>query len=169
MQTKKYTQNAALIQWAYLFEDVRPLKTSTCALFWRSAVVTPLKILGPTAICCFFALVIFMLVAHSAAPEWAIDTLPQWMLLDERPSHPTNWVPVYVVGTAAVLVFLVRVSGLWGWFHALCIPVEIEGGLVKRGSCPKCVGTMVESSPDLWICRHCEGRFQPPPVVAEAR
>lgn len=33
-----------LVQWAYLWEDGVPYQTSICPLFWRTVLVTPLKV-----------------------------------------------------------------------------------------------------------------------------
>ena len=56
MIPRQYHQTDALIQWAYFLEDVKPLQTSTCALFWRSVVLTPIKVLGPLLIVTFLGI-----------------------------------------------------------------------------------------------------------------
>lgn len=154
MTPKHYAQHAPLIQWAYLFEEFRPLKTDTCALFWRSAVLTPIKLLLPTVA----ALFVVFLVMQVFAPGW----LPEaWRL---PPPAPRAYVPFpwlfFTILISSVAVFCVVAVGLYRL--GLCQPVEIEGGLVLRGSCPKCTGPMIEIETDApWECRKCHGRFLP--------
>lgn len=169
MTPKRYTQSSPLIQWAYLFEEVRPLQTSTCALFWRATVRTPLLILAPTAVVAIFALVFFMGIAHEVAPEWAHTFT--WFY--ERPHDAREFaeraegdaqawwfastviVPVVVVGIGGYFL------GLWSFLHRLCLPVEIEGGLVEKGSCPgdQCLGRIIVEADGAWRCRKCHGEF----------
>jgi ribosomal protein S27AE len=169
MQTKKYTQGSALIQWAYLFEEVRPMKTSTCAVFWRSVLVTPLKILGPTVIALGVGAMLFSGVASAFFTEWASRTLPSWAFVQPSPvSTPINWWPPVGLFAAYAVVIVGHLLGVWQWLHGFCIPIEIEGGLVKRGSCPECVGTMIEVSERRWECRKCGGAFEPPAAADAA-
>lgn len=161
MTPKHYKPSDLLIQWAYFLEEVKPLHTSTCALFWRSVVLTPIKVLGPVGLVglFLFALTCFLLNA------WAPQYLPAgWT--QPQPSEPLWPPPLWfkvlplVIASGALLSWL----GFFHWLHSLCIPVEIEGGLVRRGSCPKCAYVLIESDGgSAWECRKCHGYFVPPP------
>lgn len=42
-------RNALIIRWAYLWAGGAPYRTSLCRLFWRTVLITPLKLLGCAA------------------------------------------------------------------------------------------------------------------------
>ena len=156
MTPKHYTQNAALIQWAYLFEEFRPLKTDTCALFWRSVVLTPVKLLLP------ILGVLFLLFLTMSA------LLPEWLPVAIRPERRQPGATPSPLPLAIFLLVVACAAAVGGVFVALntlgvCKPVEIEGGLVRKGTCPslRCYGAMVETSETIWTCRRCGGSFTP--------
>jgi hypothetical protein len=168
MTPKRYSQNSPLIQWAYLWEEVRPLQTSTCALFWRSVVLTPAKTLGPALIGGFVVFFVFAVpFLHWLWPE---SVHGAWFFnphhVHGAPRRPFNWSELWPLGVFGVLVFVVwagNASGFWAWFHGLCKPVEIEGGLVRKGGCPAdgCVARLVVEADGVWRCPRCKGQFTP--------
>ena len=162
MTSKKYRQSDALIQWAYFLEDVKPLHTSSCALFWRSVVLTPLKVLGPTVIALFF-LTVFVAATLSLLGLGA--WLPEVLRRPSGPPQPmpteTKWVLGLGFGCILAVVIGARL-GLWAYLYSFCTPVEIEGGLVRKGSCPSCARQLVLVGSDRWNCLSCKGYFVPP-------
>ena len=166
MTPRKYTQSASLIQWAYLFEEVKPLKTSTCALFWRSVLMTPIKILGQLLILAVFLAGVFTIAADAISPTWTHATLP-WAGSEHIEPRPFPWVwLITIIGSVLLVVWGGEKLGLWSWLHSFCLPVEIEGGLVRKGSCPQCASTMFEYEEGDWKCCRCGGYFVPPQSVA---
>ena len=160
MNPRRYQQADWRIQWAYLFEEVRPLQTSTCALFWRSVVLTPLKLLGPLLGGGVVLLIVTASVGNTLFPAY----LPAWMIRPQRPSTPWSDVDTILAVSLCALIFFVVLGewvGLWAYLHAFCLPVEIEGGLVVKGTCPSCPGRLVLIHDGQWECRRCHGHFVP--------
>lgn len=162
MTPKRYTANSLIVRWAYLGNDVRPLQTSSCAIFWRCVVWTPLKVLFPLLV----GLNILTLIVMGAWNTVSYETVPEWMRA-ERPPDGFNWRPMAWFAGVAMAIF--AGAKFAGWASQFCTPVEIEGGLVQRGSCPNCHDVrMVEQLPDangrdgVWMCRTCEGVFYLP-------
>ena len=164
MDPIQYKQDSRLIRWAYLFEEVRPLKTSTCALFWRAAVLSPLKVLGPTLLTAAAVAVLGTVALSFVAPQ----LLPMSMQPSDAPHAPMPREVKYglaiVIALGPIIIFAEKL-GFFTWLHGFCYPVEIEGGLVKRGSCPRlaCTGFMIDRGDGAWECRRCHGTFTPPP------
>lgn len=116
-------RNSKLVRWAYLFESRREytVRTSLCAIFWRSVLFTPLKLfsiglLG--AFCCF----LMFLYGRLWWQHWTVAVLRT----------------LGVIGAAAFLLFMVWVTGshtdlaIYAEKHPL-----IQGALaVKRKICP---------------------------------
>ena len=112
---QQYQESDLLIRWAYLFEELRPLHTSTCELWWRSVVLTPLKLLGPL----FFV--------GSVLTVW---TAFVWTAIESP--NPRDWALLkslgMVLGTiagVAGLVWLGEVIGFWTYLRSFCLPVDI--------------------------------------------
>lgn len=70
MTTQHYSHESRLIRWAYLFEEAVPRQTSTCALFWRRFVMSPIKIVAcAIPICLVAALLVWVTLGWYFWPE----------------------------------------------------------------------------------------------------
>lgn len=174
MTKKQYKPTDPLIQWAYFMEEVKPLQTSTCNLFWRSVVLTPIKVCGPVLLIGFFVTMmacIFLNAIFSHA--WLATWAPVWMIANPRPlSENELRAQRYLIEGLIALIFVGVIGywiGLWKALHALCVPVEIEGGFVKKGLCPYDQGRLILTDSGVWECRTCHGFFTPATEVGEDR
>lgn len=161
MNPKRYTQSSPLIQWAYLFEEFRPLQTSTCALFWRATVLTPFKILCPAIVIGMLLLTVVILpIMRYVAPEW----IPTALQVPPHRNSESDYTGFWILGIGAssiAVLWIGQAIGLWNYLHRFCLPVEIEGGLVKKGVCPSCVGRLILVDETRWECQKCQGHFVP--------
>jgi|ERR1051325_5735250 hypothetical protein len=150
-----------IIQWAFLFEAVHPRQTSTCAIFWRSIILTPIKLIGPVA---GGAAVLWLLLAGLAP-----FALPAAIRPAPLPAHQPDEMDVFFGYLLIAMLIALAVGavghaiGLWKYLHGFCSPVEIEGGLVVKATCPepKCFGRLVLADDGAWRCRKCHGFFVP--------
>ena len=163
MQTQKYTLTDAYIQWAYLFEEHKPLQTNRCALFWRCSVLTPIRVVlvGAAVVVIAGMITTVMLGVFGSITGiwigWAKPVAP----MTDAGRQVFKWAWIVAASVVAVGVFG-HYTGLWDWLHKYCIPVEIQGGLVKKGSCPACASRLVLKDGGEWGCVKCKGYFVPP-------
>ena len=160
MTPQTYKQSDWIVRWAFLFEEVTPLQTSSCAIFWRCAVLSPLKILGPTVLAGLVLSIPAIFLLTTFAPEW----LPVSMQPPPRRHEPFPWFIIGPLLGGWGVWFVGQATGFWAWLKRNhCLPVEIEGGLVRKGMCPglACTGAMILRDDAQWECRKCHGVFSP--------
>ena len=165
MQTRKHTVSDGVIRWAYLWEELKPLQTSTCALFWRSAVLSPLKVLAPV---CFAGLgvisILWRPIFHSVVEAFFPGSTSPLRPRTSRSPEEIRVLVYVLFGICALGLagFIAHKRRFFQWLHQFCIPVEIDGGFVRKGSCPSCTGSsLVLGHDERWECRRCRGYFVP--------
>lgn len=169
MNALKRTVSDRQIRWAYLWEEIKPRETNSCALFWRSVVVTPFKLVAPVVVAAcalWFFTVVPIVRFYAPATSWlpvtrAGPTQADWAIFGGVVGG------IAACAACAFIGWIGSLLGFWSWLHHFCLPVEIEGGLVNKGSCPKCSGHLVLSATNNWDCRKCHGVFIPPPETPE--
>lgn len=62
-------RDSRVVRWAYLWESSVPYRTSLCAIFWRTVLWTPLKMIAPLGILSFC-----LRMAWLYPLDWAIGT-----------------------------------------------------------------------------------------------
>lgn len=160
MNTKHYQARDTRIRWAYLFEEIKPAQTSTCALFWRTFVLTPLKLLAILGAVTLLGIFMLGALGNAYPALWLFG-----------PPLPTSAEPMpmaikVILATLVAKIIGERV-GLWKRLGKYCYPVEIEGCLVKKGNCPRCGTRPLVLYPaghetfETWDCATCGGYFIP--------
>ena len=57
-------KNGRAIRWAYMFEDFTPCQTTLCAMFWRTVMITPLKLAFLASIISLVLYTVFWIPVH---------------------------------------------------------------------------------------------------------